>query len=87
MAYSVEFTPVADKDLDNLTHITITRILKRIQKVRTDPRAYAKPLKAVSTPTYSLRVGDYRVLFELDDETMKMNILMVRHRSIVYRDI
>ncbi|HON82483.1 MAG TPA: hypothetical protein PLN56_11595 [Methanoregulaceae archaeon] len=41
----------------------------------------------MSTPTYSLRVGDYRVLFELDDETMKMNILMVRHRSTVYRDI
>lgn len=33
MAYSVEFTPVADKDLDTLSHVTITRILKRIQKV------------------------------------------------------
>ncbi len=87
MAYSVEFTPVADKDLDNLSHLLVKRILKRIQKVCADPRTHAKPLKAVSTPTYSLRVGDYRVLFELDDETMKMNILMVRHRSTVYRDI
>jgi len=46
MAYSVEFTPVADKDLDNLSHITIKRILKRIQIVCEDPRAYAKPLKS-----------------------------------------
>lgn len=86
MAYSVVFSPVADKDLDNLSQSLINRIFKKIQSILEDPRDHSKPLKGQSPPIYSLRVGDYRVLFELDDEAMEMVVLLVRHRSVVYRD-
>jgi len=49
MAYSIEFTPVADKDLDNLSHLLVKRILKRIQKVCTDPRTHRQAIKSGSS--------------------------------------
>ena len=86
MTYSVVFSPVADKYLDNLSQALVNRIFKKIQSILEDPRDHSKPLKGQSPPIYSLRVGDYRVLFELDDEAMEMVVLLVRHRSVVYRD-
>jgi mRNA interferase RelE/StbE len=86
MAYSVVFSPIADKDLDNLSPPHIKRLLRKILGILEDPRAHAKPLKGISPPVYSLRIGDYRVIFELDDETVKMTVLLIRHRSKVYRD-
>ena len=86
MGYSVVFSPVAEKDLTSLSTSIAKRILTKIQVNSEDPRAHSKPLKGQAPPVYSLRVGEYRVLFELDDDRLEMFVLLLRHRSVVYRD-
>lgn len=87
MTYDLIFSPVADRDLDDLSQNLVDRILTKIRASLEDPRAHAKPLKGQAQPTYSLRIGDYRVLFEINDETRTINILLIRHRSRIYRDL
>jgi len=85
MIYSVVFSPIADKDPDSLSSSMVRRISNKIASVAEDPRRHAKPLKGLFPPVYSFRVGDYRVLFGLDDEIREMKVLLVRHGSEVYR--
>ena len=48
-----------------------------------NPLAFAKPLKEPADAQYRFRVGHYRVLFDLDDDTII--VLCVQHRKDVYR--
>jgi mRNA interferase RelE/StbE len=68
LRYDVQFKPRAVRDIE--------RLPSRIQ---------AGPVKRLTdfTPEYRLRVGDYRVLFEVEKETIV--IYRIRHRRQVYR--
>ncbi len=67
MQYDIEFKPRAIKDLKNLPMAAQRRILDRIEALRNDLAGDVKKLTGF-TPEYRLRVGDYRILFEVDDK-------------------
>jgi mRNA interferase RelE/StbE len=50
------------------------------------PRSHPniKPLKGDLAGYYRYRVGDYRVVYDIDDETMQVVIVIIRHRGEVY---
>jgi len=82
MPYSIEFKPRAVRDLKALPRDQALRILEKIEAMRDGLAGDVKRLTNF-TPEYRLRVGDYRVLFELEGEGVI--IYRVLHRREVYR--
>ncbi len=82
---TVELTRRAAKDLDGLKRAQPTvfkKLLAKIQSLKENPKA-GKPLVGPLKGRWSLRVGDYRILYEITRETVV--ILTVNHRREVYR--
>jgi mRNA interferase RelE/StbE len=76
MKYFIEFKPRAVKDLQSLSKQMQGKILKKIQSMENDLAGDVKKLTNF-TPEYRLRVGNYRVLFEIEDS----NIVVYRIKS------
>ncbi|HQU32633.1 MAG: type II toxin-antitoxin system RelE/ParE family toxin [Planctomycetia bacterium] len=77
-------TRKAEKDLDKLDENIRQRIIKALDKFMEDPRnADIKKLKGMEI--FRLRMGDYRISFEIQKETKTINVLRVRHRKESYR--
>ncbi|MEA5421076.1 type II toxin-antitoxin system RelE/ParE family toxin [Spirulina sp. CCNP1310] len=81
MIYRVEFRPRALKDLQGLDRGNQKRILAKIEMLKTDLQGDVKRLKNFS-PNYRLRVGDYRVLFEV--EASLVIVYRIKHRRQAY---
>jgi mRNA interferase RelE/StbE len=81
MTYQVEFKPRALKDLKGLPKATRQRIVAKAEELQNDLAGDVKKLTNF-TPEYRLRVGKYRVLFEV--EGAKVVIYRVLHRKDAY---
>lgn len=83
----VQILPKAAKDLKALTPTDRTRIRAKIDQYAADPATQANNVKRLQgSDLYRLRVGDYRVLFTVD-ETGNVTIMLVhrvRHRREAY---
>nr|WP_174763943.1 MULTISPECIES: type II toxin-antitoxin system RelE/ParE family toxin [unclassified Anabaena] len=79
--YQIEFKPKAIKDLQKIPVNERERIINKIEAMQDDLQGDVKRLTNF-TPEYRLRVGDYRVLFELEEQTII--VYRVKHRSKAY---
>lgn len=77
----IEFKPRAVKDLEALDRSVARRILGKIRDLESGLAGDMKRLTNF-TPEYRLRVGDYRVLFEIEGD--RVIIYRVKHRSQAY---
>ena len=84
--WSVEFTPCAEKALKRLDHSVGKRVVGKLQEIQgaDDPRDFLKPMRGPLTGMFRLRVGDYRVIIDIQDERCVILALDVGHRSTVY---
>jgi len=82
MRYDVQFKPRAVRDVEGLPNRIRTRVLARIEEMSNDLKGDVKCLTDF-TPEYRLRIGDYRVLFEIEGKTII--IYRIRHRREAYR--
>lgn len=69
MNYQIEFKPRAVKDLKALPVAHLRRVVAKIEALQQDLAGDIKKLTDF-TPEYRLRVGDYRVLFEIEGNTV-----------------
>jgi mRNA interferase RelE/StbE len=81
MNYQVEFKPKAIKDLQSLPVEVQSRVLTKIELMQNNLTGDVKRLTNY-TPEYRLRVGDYRVLFEIEEDVLV--IYRVKHRKDAY---
>lgn len=72
----------AERDLRRLPADVFRRIISAIERLANDPRPDGCRKLAGSDSDWRIRIGDYRVLYEIDDENQLMR---VRHRRDVYR--
>ena len=87
MRYTVEFTERALKDLKKLDRHTAALILGWIRKNLENcenPRQHGKGLTANKSGQWRYRVGDYRLLAEIEDSKVKILVLSIGHRREVY---
>ena len=87
MKYRVEFTENALKDLKKMDRHTASLILGWIRKNLEgceDPRLHGKALTANKSGQWRYRIGDYRVLAEIQDEKITILVLTVGHRREIY---
>lgn len=81
MVYEVLMMPKAIRDLDSLSPEIARRILGKINAMKTDLAGDVKRLVHF-TPAYRLRVGDYRVLFDVQGN--RILVQAVKHRREAY---
>jgi len=87
MSYSVVYTEGTYKSLKKLDKYTLTFILSWISKNLegcTDPRQHGKPLMANRVGQWRYRIGDYRLLAEIDDDKIVILVVAVGHRRDIY---
>lgn len=84
-AYQIEVTPAARRDLRKLPRDVLERVDARIQSLATDPRPHGSVKLTNEDALYRIRVGDYRIIYEVQDEALVVIVIRVRHRREVYR--
>lgn len=82
--YSVEFLPSAARALAKFDRAVQRRIARRIDRLANDPRADAVKLRG-SDDVWRVQVGDYRVLYAIEDERLVVLVIRIGHRRDVYR--
>jgi len=83
--YAVTFARSARRELEALEPRLVARVFARIEGLSVEPRpAEAKKLQG-TRQLWRIRVGDYRVVYSLDDRQRVVDIVRVRHRRDVYR--
>jgi mRNA interferase RelE/StbE len=84
-SYSLTFARSARKELQALHPSTARRILSSIERLGNDPRPRGCKKLRGSKALWRIRVGPYRVVYEVDDDREVVDITVVRHRRAVYR--
>jgi mRNA interferase RelE/StbE len=85
MTYVVKISKSVQKQIDNLPTTFKTRVLEKIKGLQTEPRPSGVVKLKNSEQEYRLRVGDYRVRYEIDDTKQTVLILQCKHRREIYR--
>ena len=81
----IEFARSATKDLRGIDRKWIPRIVAQIASLADDPRPAGCKKLVGSEHTYRIRIGDYRVIYEILDDVLVVLIVRIRHRRDVYR--
>ncbi len=77
---------VVSDDIPKLSSIWKGKIRKTIEeRLTTRPDIYGKPLRRSLRSYRKLRLEDYRIIFKIEDQTVK--VLMITHRSVIYTKI
>lgn len=86
MAWKIEFTPGAEKDLAKLDRTEAGRIVRFLrERVAPDPMASGKPLKGQLREFWRYRIGDYRVLARIRNDRLLVLVVRIGHRKNVYK--
>jgi mRNA interferase RelE/StbE len=88
LAWTVEFTPGAERDLKQLdkpVQHRITRFLHERVAAADDPRAVGEALRGELAGLWRYRVGDYRILCHIEDNRIVVTVVAIGHRSSIYR--
>ncbi len=83
--YSVEFLRTALKELSKLPKDIQQRIAQKIEELKTNP--YLPGVKALTNGDgrLRLRVGDYRIIYRIEEDKLVIVIIKVGHRRNVYK--
>ena len=83
-SFRVEVKPSARKELERFPDHLIARIVARLENLASTPRPPGcKKLKGGENE-WRIRVGDYRVVYTIDDANLLVEVTRIRHRSEVY---
>ena len=86
MSYTIQFKPAAVRDLRKLPKAVQKRIAAEIDALACNPRPPGiDTLKGEAGAFYRLRVGDYRVIYQVQDRPLLVLVLRAGHRREVYR--
>ncbi|MGE4537872.1 MAG: type II toxin-antitoxin system RelE/ParE family toxin [Desulfovibrio sp.] len=86
MAYRIELTPAAGRDFKKLPGAAAKRLAPRIDALAQEPRpAGVLPMTGMHG-YYRLRVGDYRIIYKIEDERLVVLVIRVANRREAYRE-
>lgn len=83
MTYQTVITGAAAKALKHLEQKDYLRIKRVLKRLSDNPRPRGCK-KLTNRPGWRLRIGTYRILYDIDDQTQKIVILDIGHRRDIY---
>ena len=83
MLYDIKISDNAMKFLGKLNVEIKNRIIKRIYSLADNPRSHGC-IKLAGDEKYRVRVGDYRVIYIIEDKVLKVCVVKIGHRKNVY---
>ena len=85
MPYRIEFTSSATHDFSKLTDDVQQRLMPKIDALAHEPRPMGVQKLQGRVNRYRILVGDYRVVYEIQDRILVVLIVRIGHRREVYR--
>lgn len=85
--YELRFRPAAAKVLRRLPHEAAKRIKTAVEDLQNDPRPHGVTTLQGQPGLLRIRVGDYRVVYSVDDGRLPVRVLHLGHRREVYRGL
>ena len=85
MAFSIEWKKSTRKDLRKLPASVVDRIVEAVEGLAENPFPHGVEKLAGSEHAYRIRLGDYRIVYEVVAELKLIEVQRVRHRKDVYR--
>jgi mRNA interferase RelE/StbE len=85
MSYSIIIAKSVQKQIKTLSTEIRDRVIEKIAQLKENPRPSNVIKLKGSDDEYRLRVGDYRIRYEIDDQHQVIRILQCKHRRDVYR--
>jgi mRNA interferase RelE/StbE len=85
MDYQIEIAPAAQRQIKKLPQPIQERILQRLEGLVIDPRSEGVVKLSGAEDLYRIRVGDYRIIYAIEDQALLVLIVKVGHRRDVYR--
>ena len=82
--YSITFARSARKELEALDTKIVNRIFPKIEALSREPRPVGCRKLTGNKPLWRIRVGDYRVIYSINDTKALVDIVAVRHRKDAY---
>ena len=84
-SYQIEWKRSARKELRKLPAQVIHHVVKKVESLASDPRPSGVRKLVGSEQLYRVRVGSYRIIYEIRDDVLIIVIVRVAHRKDVYR--
>lgn len=85
MPYAISYVPSAAKAIRKLDWSTARRLLDAIEPLASDPRPSGCIQLKGGGGEFRIRVGDYRIVYDIQDDELVVLVLRVGHRREVYR--
>ena len=83
MAYNITWSPKSKDDLKGLNSDIVIRIIKKVGELELSPYHFLEKMTDVNC--WKLRVGDYRVLIDIDESKKSIEVLKAGHRKNIYK--
>jgi mRNA interferase RelE/StbE len=87
MPYQVTFKASAVKEVENLPKAIAQRVLTKVESLANDPRPAGCSKLVGNSNLWRIRVGQYRIVYAIDDTAARVNVRIVAHRRDVYREL
>lgn len=84
-SYKIEWKQSAKKELKKLDRQIIPRILQAVESLADNPYSSGSKKLIGSNSNYRLRVGDYRIVYNIESSILTIEIIKVGHRRDIYR--
>ena len=84
MAFEIIWSDSASRQLKKLDRSVARRIFEKVGELQEKPHRFVQ--KLVNSPYYRLRVGDYRVILDIQEASLRILVLKVGHRGSIYND-
>jgi len=85
MGYKIEVTRAARRVLESLPRDVLKRVDAKIQALAEDPRSQDAKMLRGSKGLLRVRVGDYRIIYQVEEDRLVVLVVRIGHRREVYR--
>jgi mRNA interferase RelE/StbE len=84
-SYQIEWKHSALKELEKLPRQYIPKIIEAVKELSNNPYPQGTKKLVSTEKTYRIRAGDYRIVYEILENKLIIQIIRVRHRKDAYR--
>jgi mRNA interferase RelE/StbE len=82
--YRIEFAPLAHRQLRKLERVAQIRLLQRIETLSSNPRPSGVRKLTDEADLYRIRIGEYRITYQIRDRNLLILIVKIGHRREIY---